>query len=163
MASLSDSLVRELLHGRYIAAFATRNGDGSIHMVAVWYFFDGVFVYIGTSGRSRKARNAQSNPNVSLMVDSRDVAASRGATLVGRAEILTGDSARQWVDRIHQKYLSEAARADAQVGPVFAAVDDVAIKITPTDVISWDMNQLDQQFFGGAIGKNPTYLLPLER
>jgi len=162
MASLSDPLVQELLQGRYIAAFATRNGDGSIHMVAVWYFFDGASVYIGTSGRSRKARNARSNPNVSLMVDSRDVAASRGATLVGTAEMLTGSPARQWVALIHQKYLSEAARADAQVGPVFAAVDDVAIKIMPTEVISWDMHQVDRQFFGGAIEKNPAYLLPLE-
>lgn len=41
MASLSDASVRELLEGRYIATFATENPSGSIHAVAVWYWFDG--------------------------------------------------------------------------------------------------------------------------
>ena len=162
MASLSDRLVKKLLNGRYIAALATRNADGSIHVVAVWYLFDGGSLYIGTAGRSRKARNAQSNPNVSVMIDSRDVAASCGVTVTGTAEILSGDSARPWVARIHQKYLSGEARADAKVGAVFAAMDDVVIKITPVKLISWDMRETDQQFFRGAIGKNPSYLLPLE-
>lgn len=163
MASLSDSLVRKLLEGRYIAALATKNGDGSIHVVAIWYLFDGESVYVGTSSRSRKALNAQLDPHVSVMIDSRDVAASCGVTVIGQAQILTGDLAREWVARIHHKYLSDVACVDPRVGLVFAAVDDVAIKITPAKVISWDMHQIDQQFFGGAIEKNPTYLLPLER
>ena len=36
MASLSDSLVRQLLDDRHIATLAAQNPDGSIHMVAVW-------------------------------------------------------------------------------------------------------------------------------
>jgi len=162
MASLSDSLIKKLLNGRYIAALATQNGGGSIHVVAVWYVFDGACIYIGTSGESKKARNARANPNVSVMIDSRDVSASCGVTVIGTAEILTGDAAQQWVARIHQKYLSDAAHADPKVGPVFAAIDDVAIKVSPSSVISWDMRQVDEQFFGGTIGKNPSYLFPLE-
>jgi PPOX class probable F420-dependent enzyme len=163
MASLSDALVRQLLDGRYIASLATQNPDGSIHMVAVWYLFDDAHVYVATSARSRKARNLQSNSNVSVMIDSRDVAASRGINIAGTAQIVTGDSSRQWNARLHRKYLSDAALADPRVGSVFAAVDDVTIQITPTSVISWDMRQADRQFFGGAIENNPTYLLPLER
>jgi PPOX class probable F420-dependent enzyme len=162
MASLSNSLVKKLLDGRYAAALATQNGDGSIHVVAVWFLFDGSSLYIATSGRSRKARNVQSNPHVSLMIDSRDVAASCGINVFGTAEILTGDQSRSWVARIHHKYLSSGALADPKVGPVFAALDDVTLKITPSSVISWDMRQTDQQFFGGAFEKNPGYLLPLE-
>jgi len=163
MTSLSDPLVKKLLDGRYIAAVATQNPDGPIHMVAVWFLFDGSFVYVGTNGHTRKARNAQANPNVSVMIDARDVAASCGVTVMGTTEMLTGDSAKQWVARIHKKYLSEAARADPKVGPVFAAVDDIVLRITPKSVISWDMEQIDQLYFSGAIGKNPNYLLPLER
>ena len=162
MALLTDSLVTQMLQERYIASLATQNPNGSIHMVAVWYFFDGAHVYVATSARSRKARNLQSKSNVSVMIDSRDVAASRGSNIVGTAEIVTGDSSRQWNAQIHRKYLSEAALADPRVGRVFAAVDDVTIKITPASVISWDMRQADQQFFGGAIANNPEYLLPLE-
>ena len=72
MASLSDSLVRRLLEGRYIASLATKNPDGSTHMVAVWYWFDGAHIYTATSMRTRKARNLQSAPQVSLVIDSRD-------------------------------------------------------------------------------------------
>jgi len=161
MASLSDALVRQLLDGRYIASLATQNPDSSIHMVAVWYLFDGAHVYVATSARSRKARNLQSNSNVSVMIDSRDVAASRGINIAGTAQIATGDSSRQWNARLHRKYLSDAALADPRVGPVFAAADDVTIQITPTSVISWDLRQSDRHFLGGAIKNNPTYLLPL--
>jgi PPOX class probable F420-dependent enzyme len=162
MASLADALVKRLLAGRYIASLATESPDGSIHMVAVWFWFDGSHVFVGTSSRSRKARNVQSNPKVSLMIDARDPAATCGITIAGDAQILTDDSSRQRNAEIHRKYLSAAALADARVGPVFAALDDVAIQITPASVIAWDMRQIDRQFLGGAIQGNPAYLLPLE-
>src|SRR6185369_11262714 len=106
MASLSDALVQQLLAGRYIASLATNNQDGSIHMVAVWYWYQGERIYIATSTHTRKTRNLQSNHKVSLMVDSRDPAASYGITIAGTAEMLTGDMSRKWNARVHQKYLS---------------------------------------------------------
>ena len=162
MASLADALVKQLLESRHVASLATQNPDGSIHMVAVWYRFDGSQVFVATSSRSRKARNLQSNPKVSLMIDSRDPAASCGITLAGTANILTGDSSRKSNAEIHDKYLSPAAIVDPRVGPVFAAWDDITIQITPTSVIAWDMRQADQQVFGGAFEANSTYLLPLQ-
>jgi nitroimidazol reductase NimA-like FMN-containing flavoprotein (pyridoxamine 5'-phosphate oxidase superfamily) len=130
-------------------------------MVAVWFWFDGAQIFVATSSRSRKARNLQSHSRVSLMIDSRDAAASCGVTIVGTAQILTGDSAQKSKAEIHRKYLSAAALADPKVGPVFAAWDDVTIQITPASVIAWDMRQVDNQFFGGTIQSNPSYMLPL--
>jgi len=69
MASLADVLVRQLLDGRRVASLATENPDGTIHIVAVWYWFDGTDVFVATSSRSRKARNLQSNPKVSLVAE----------------------------------------------------------------------------------------------
>src|SRR2546423_14686085 len=158
MASISDALVRQLLDGRYVASIATHNTDGSIHVVAVWYWFDGARIYVATSARSRKARNLKSNPTVSLMIDARDPAASCGINVAGAAQILTGESAQERNAQIHRKYLSEAARRDSRVGPVFASWDDVAIQITPLSVIAWDMRQADRQVFGSAFESNPTYL-----
>ena len=163
MASLADVLVRQLLDGRHIASLATENPDSSIHMVAVWYWFDGTHVYVATSSRSRKARNLQSKPKVSLMIDARDPAASYGITIAGTAQILTAEMSRNSNAQIHRKYLSEAALSDPRVGPVFAAWDDVTIQIAPASVIAWDMRQVDRQFFGGVLGGNPAYLLPLLR
>lgn len=163
MASLSDALIRQLLDGRHVASIATHNPNGSIHIVAVWYWFDGTDVSVATSSRSRKARNLRANPEVSLMIDARDPAASYGATINGSAQILTGESSQKYNAEIHRKYLSEAALADPRVGPVFAAWDDVTIRVVPVSVIAWDMREADRQVFGGAFKSNPGYLLPLER
>lgn len=163
MASLSDALVQQLLNGRYVASLATEHPNGSIHMVAVWFWFDGTHLFVATSSSSRKARNLQANAKISLMIDSRDQAESFGATIAGKAELLTGESSRKWNVHIYQKYLSDAAIADPRVGPVFAAWDDATIRITPASVISWDMREADQQVFGGAMRRNPSYLLPLQR
>jgi hypothetical protein len=132
-------------------------------MVAVWYWFDGRNIFIATSSRSRKARNLQSNPKISLMIDSWDPAASFGINLAGTAHFLRHEASRQANAGIYQKYLSEDAIADPKVGPVFASWDDVTIQIMPTSVIAWDMRVADRQAFGGAFAANPTYMLPLER
>ena len=163
MASITDPLVQQMLKGRYIATLATENPDGSIHMVAVWYWFDGTKIFVTTSSRSKKGRNAQSSSKASIMIDSRDPLASFGATIAGTAKILTGQASQQRGAEIHRKYMSEAALSDPKVGPVFIMFDDITIEITPASVISWDMRVLDQQVLGGAFAKNPSYLLPLER
>lgn len=97
------------------------------------------------------------------MIDSRDPAASYGVTISGTAEFLKGESSRKYNAEIHHKYLSESALADPKVGPVFAAWDDVTVRLAPESVIVWDMRQADEHVFGGAFKNNPTYLLPLER
>ena len=163
MASLADPLVQELLKGRYIASIATENPSGQIHIVAVWYWFDGTQVFVATSSRSRKARNLLSTPRAALMIDSRDPAASFGVTISGTARILSGAESQNKNKEIHRRYLSSAALSDARVGPVFAGWDDVTIQITPESVISWDMREADRQVFGGAFESNPGYLLPLQR
>jgi len=163
MASLSDPLVKELLQGRYIATLATRNADGSVHMVAVWFWFDGTNLYVATASNTRKARNLQQHSRATLMVDSREALASRGVTISAVAKLLTGDDSRRWNERIHEKYLSERAIADPRVGPVFAGWDDVTIQLSPMSVFSWDMREADKQAFGGALASNPGYLLELAR
>ncbi len=163
MASLTDPLAKQFLQKRYIAALASQNPDGSTHMVAVWYWFDGTHIFVATASRSRKARNLKASPKVSLMIDSRDPSASCGITITGSAKFLTGDESQKKNHEIHKKYLSPAALADPKVGPVFAGWDDVTIQITPDSVISWDMREADRQVFGNAFENNPSYLLPLER
>jgi len=163
MATLNDPLVRQLLEARYIASLGTHSPGGSIHMVSVWYWFQEAKIFVATASGSRKARNLQTNPAVSLMIDSRNVLASFGTTIVGTAKVVGGEASQKLNEKIYDKYLSPAAMADPKVGPVFAAWDDVTIEITPKSVISWDLREADQQVFGGSLERNPTYLLPLER
>ena len=78
MVDVSNPLVQELLRGRRVACLATENADGSIHLTAVWYLFEGDCLYVATSSRSAKARNLRARPKASLMVDIRDPAGARG-------------------------------------------------------------------------------------
>jgi PPOX class probable F420-dependent enzyme len=161
-AQTLDPTMQELLRGRYIAALATENADGTIHLTAVWYVFENGNLFIATSSKSRKARNIAARAKASLMVDVRQPGAERGVNASGRAELVSGEQSKEINRRIHHRYLSAAAMADPQIEPVFASFDDVTIRITPTSWTAWDMAVLDAQAFGGKLGRTPGYLLPLD-
>jgi general stress protein 26 len=157
-----DRTRQELLRGRYIATLGTENPDGTIHLTAVWYLFEEGGLFIATSSQSRKARNIAARAKASLMVDVRQPGAERGVNGAGKAELIAGQPSGEINRRIHSRYLSAAAMSDPHIEPVFAAFDDVTIKITPGSWTAWNMAELDAQAFGGRLGRTPGYLLPLD-
>ncbi len=157
-----DAKIEKLLAGRHIAALATINPDGSPQLTAVWYLYEDGKLYIATSSQLRKARNITARPQASLMVDTRRGGADRGVTAIGRAELISGDAAQAIALRLHRRYLSEAALADPQIGPVFAAFDDVVIRLTPDRWLWWDTADVDAAYFAGKLTSTPGYLLPLD-
>lgn len=157
-----DPALQQFLRGRYIATLATENADGTIHLTAVWYLFESGYLYVATSAKTRKARNLAARPRASLMIDARKPGTERGVTAAGKAELILGAMAQETNQRVHERYLSAAAISDPAVGSVFAAFDDVAIRLTPESWTSWDMAALDAQAFGGRLGKTPGYMLPLD-
>lgn len=161
LAALNPAL-EKLLMGRHIATLGTENADGSVHLTAVWYLFEGGNLFLATSAKTRKARNISARPKASLMVDVRTPGKERGLTAAGKAELITGQQSQDINHRVHSRYLSAAAMSDPRVGPVFASFDDVTIKIAPDSWFSWDMAMLDAQVFGGRLGATPGYMLPLD-
>ena len=157
-----DPTFQEMLRGRHIATLGTENADGTIHLTAVWYLFENGCLYVATSSKTRKARNLAARPKASLMVDVRRPATERGVTASGSVDLISGGQSREINRRIHSRYMSAAAMVDPHIEPVFAAFDDVTVRITPVSWISWDMGVLDAQAFGGRLGGTPGYLLPLD-
>ena len=153
---------QKLLQGRYVATIGTENADGGIHLTAVWYLFEEGCLFVATSSKSRKARNIAARTKASLMVDVRQPGAERGVNAAGGAELISGEPSREINRRIHQRYMSAAAISDPHIGPVFELFDDVTIRVTPVSWTAWDMSVLDAQAFGGRLGGNPGYLLPLD-
>lgn len=151
-----------ILSERHIGTLGTTNEDGSMHLTAVWFLFESGSLFVATSSKSRKARNGAARPKASLMVDVRKPGKERGVNAAGRVELISGAASRQINERIHKRYLSTAALADPQVGPVFAAFDDVTLRLTPNSWTTWDMTVLDAQAMGGRLGSTPGYLLPLD-
>lgn len=156
-----DLKMQALLQGRHIATLGTHSAGGGIHLTAVWYLYEGGHLFVATSSKSRKARNVTARRSASLMVDVRKPGTERGVTAAGSAEIVSGDESRGINERIHRRYMSAEAMADPQVGPVFAAFDDVTVRITPESWFSWDMAVLDAQVLGGRMA-TPGYLLALD-
>jgi len=143
-----------ILKERRIASVATISPDGAPHLVSVWFLYENESLYLAIPSSSSKRRNVATNPRIAVMIDVRVSYKEAGLTAIGDAEIISGEEAKALVQRIHAKYLTPAALGDPQVGPVFAAIDDVAVKINPIKWLSWDMSELDQHIFGGAISRN---------
>lgn len=160
--STLDAALEQLLQKRCIATLATENADGSIHLTAVWYLFENGSLWVATSSKTRKARNIAGRPNASLMVDVRKPGTERGLSAAGTAELVAGQLSQEINRRIHSRYLSAAALSDPKVGPVFAAFDDVTIRLNPDSWFNWDMAALDAMAFGGRLGNTPGYMLPLD-
>ena len=157
-----DTTFQEFLRGRHIATIGTENPNGTIHLTAVWYVFESGNLFIATSSKTQKARNAAARPKASLMVDTRKPGKERGVTATGKVEVISGGESQAINRRVHSRYMSAAAISDPHIGPVFAAFDDVTLKLTPDSWITWDMAVLDAQAFGGRLGATPGYMLPLD-
>jgi len=157
-----DTTFHEFLRGHHIATIGTENPNGTIHLTAVWYVFESGNLFIATSSKTQKARNAAARPKASLMVDMRKPGKERGVTATGKVEVISGGESQAINRRVHSRYMSAAAISDPHIGPVFAAFDDVTLKLTPDSWITWDMAVLDAQAFGGRLGATPGYMLPLD-
>jgi PPOX class probable F420-dependent enzyme len=161
MPELSDD-VRALLEGRRYATLATYDRDDTIYLTPVWFLFDGTGFYFGTSSASRKVENLRRKALASVVVDARRPGSECWVSASGTADILTGDEALAINASIRRRYLTQDAIDDARIGPVFAAGDDVTIRLTPTGWRSWTVRSLDERV-GGVLGRTPErWFLPVD-
>ena len=151
--TLSEKQMETLRESR-IASVATIGADGLPHLTSVWFLFEDECLFLAIPSSSVKAMNLSGNPGLAVMIDVRESYAESGATAVGEAEIIRGEEAAPIVRRLHEKYLTSEALRDPQVGPAFAAMDDIAVRLEPSRWISWDMAELDSQVFGGTMASN---------
>ena len=97
--------VRALVEGANVAHIATVLPDGAPHSVPVWVGIEGERLAILTSPGSRKARNLDRDPRVSLSVTDSSKP-NLMAHVRGRVgERVDGERAWKIIDRMSQKYL----------------------------------------------------------
>lgn len=141
---LTSELARELLTARLIANLATINRDGTAHVVAMWFLWDGNAVLSPTSRATRKAKNIARDPRATVMVDdSRGGFDLRGLTIVGRAEIVEAPRSFELNRMVHRKYVTERGLALASVR-AYLATDDITIRVVPEKASSWDLRATEQ-------------------
>ncbi len=114
---LGGELARELLEARLVANLATIDRDGAVHLVGMWFLWDGEALLLPTSRTTRKANNI-------------------------RAELREGEEAVATNRQIHLKYVTERGR---ELDPVdrYLATDNVTIRLVPERVSSWNLRDTD--------------------
>jgi PPOX class probable F420-dependent enzyme len=155
--------IETFLKGRRYAVLATQNDDGSIHLTPVWYIFEDGRLYVGTNSASRKARNILARPAASLIVDVRSPGSERWVSASGPVEILRGEASDAIHYKVLRRYMTEEALKHPAIGPAMTAADDITICLRPDKWRSWDIKNLDSQFFGGVLTQSPQrWFLPLD-
>jgi PPOX class probable F420-dependent enzyme len=142
--ALADGLAREILDSRLIANLATFNSDGSIHLVGMWFLWDGEALLIPTNRQTRKARNVERDPRATVMIDdSKGGFDLRGVTLVCEADLVDAPASRELNRRVHLKYVTESG-LELDAVKRYLATDDVTVRLRPTKVSSWDLRSTAQ-------------------
>ena len=140
---LARPLARELLEAPLVASLATIENDGSVHVVPIWYLWDGEAVLMATSSTSRKVRNLERDARATVMIhDSPGGVDVRGITLAGRVEIRRGEEAATTIHAVHLRYLTANGLATPSVRE-FLAGDDVILRFAPGSGSSWDSTTSD--------------------
>ena len=125
--------MREFLGRHVYLTLATRNADGSQHVVPVVYLFEDGRFHVATSTTTRKARNLAADPQVTVTVDDRSTI--EWVSAVGTAELLTGPESRAVNHRLYRLWMTDEGLE--AVGSLMHEVEDVTIVITPHRWLAW--------------------------
>ena len=122
-----------------MAKLGTHARDGGIHLVPMWFLWNGHKVLIPTNHATQKVRNLECDSRATVMIDdSRNGLDLRGITLIGEAEIVRAPTSIPLNRAIHLKYLTSAEREVAHVD-AYLGTDDVTISLQPRRAFSWDL------------------------
>jgi len=155
MAEASE-FIKKFLSGTHYATLATHEDDGSVHLTPVWYLFENGKFFVETNQGAKKAKNVEAHHKASIVVDSRrHQGEETWVSASGKAEIIEGERAAEIHAKIVNRYLTPEALNHPEIGPGFQAAGAVIIVITPDGYKSWSFKELDEQYFGGALGKSP--------
>jgi PPOX class probable F420-dependent enzyme len=129
---LTTSEIDGFLSERHTVIVATLNRDGTPHLTTTWYRWDGTSFWIATNRTTRKFKNLERDPRLTLLVDAPERETSVSAQ--GQAEVVARDEdAWDGALLIVGRYVSDAqayleARRDQP---------RVLIRMTPTRMVSW--------------------------
>lgn len=133
--AMSDDEVNALLSAPHVSVFGTVGADGRPAQAPVWHLWRDGAAYVLTDRASRKWRNIQANPNVSLCVDTK-TAPYRAAIVEGVAEEVEGDYVAL-LREIAINYLGEKNGNRYADRSTATPESSVIVRIVPQRVISW--------------------------
>lgn len=145
--AMSPEEVREFLAASRTMILTTIGPDGVPDPVGMWFLLDGDDIWMRTYAKSQKVANMRRDPRVAVLVEDGDrYAELRGVQISGRVELDEG------IERICDiaagllvKYEGLAEQDVPAVREAYrasAAAKQVAIRLVPERVVSWDHRKL---------------------
>lgn len=135
VAMTKEELTNYLAPAR-LARISTVENDKP-HLAPVWYLYDGKNFFISTGTKTRKARNIESNPNVSLIIDSSDGMFRHKCVIVRGQAQLSREDHPEVTKKIYTRYLGQEGLKQPFAQKLLKG-DTYIVKITPTKILTWD-------------------------
>jgi PPOX class probable F420-dependent enzyme len=141
--AMTPSEMDDFLRRERTCRVGTTGADGTPHVSALWFVWDGTALWLNSVVRSQRWVNVQRQPRVSVLVDAgHDYFELRGVELLGRAEVVGG------VPRVAgpEPEVEEPERlfAHKYLGREEPAIDGrhAWLRLVPAKVVSWDFRKL---------------------
>ncbi|CAL9320325.1 pyridoxamine 5'-phosphate oxidase family protein [Streptomyces sp. SudanB182_2057] len=140
---MSPAELDEFLTVRRTCRIATVSADGSPHVSALWFVWDGTSLWLYSVVRSRRWAQVRRDPRVAVVVDSgEEYGELRGAELSGRVESV-GEVPRRG------ELCAELDTAETLFARKYFGLEELPhdgrhawLRLTPEKVVSWDFRQL---------------------
>ena len=134
--------VKEFLAQPLLARMATCNPTTlQPHVVPVWFEWDGEFVWIHSFWSTRKIRELQANPRLSVSVDTDGGGKPvRGVLFEGQVEIIRDPAIIvPRANSIYVRYLGEAGAQEQEPQSWIHDAESTLIRLTPVKVHAWGL------------------------
>ena len=146
-ASMSKKEIDEFLSIPRIARMASIK-DGKPHIVPVWFNYDGTNIIVPTAKDTKKTKNLQNNPNVSIVIDvvegkSGDISFLDGKAVIveGIVEIRDEIDNNSFARKTYERYIGISA-LDNPFVQFSVNLPRYMLVIKPTKIISWDFRKI---------------------
>ena len=112
---------------------ASVNGDGSVHLVPMWFLRVGSDVWFWTYGKSQKIVNLQRDPRVSVLVATGEhYGELRGVSISGRAQVIEDrDEVNRIGETVFERSPTATAEATEAIPPRYSVISRNARAMSP--------------------------------
>ena len=147
-ASMSEKEIQEFLSIPRLAKDGN-NSEWKPHLVPVWYFYDGTNIIVSSPKGTKKTKNLQRNPNVSIIIDIVDgrvedlsYANKAKAVIIESIAEVRDDIDRSFVRKTYERYVGKNALNNPQV-QFSVSLPRYMVIIKPTKIMSWDFSKIE--------------------
>ncbi len=134
VVGLDDAELAAFLAEPHLARLGTHNPDGTIHLTPNWYEHDAPDLVLSSQVATRKVRNIERDPAVTVLVDSSTLPYT-GVMIYGTAVLDTDDAARRRIS-IFRRYIGDDAEGYA--AGLAEKWEPVLIRVRPERIVSFD-------------------------